>query len=53
MPETKSFSNGTFCWPELVTTDAAAARAFYAALLGWELNDGAGGSGRSRPARGT
>jgi predicted enzyme related to lactoylglutathione lyase len=28
---------GTFCWFELGTTDDAAARAFYSALFGWEV----------------
>jgi predicted enzyme related to lactoylglutathione lyase len=28
--------NGMFSWNELVTTDAEAARLFYAQLLGWE-----------------
>ena len=28
---------GAMCWNELVTNDAAAAKAFYAALLGWEF----------------
>lgn len=27
---------GTFCWDELVTTDPAAASAFYASVFGWE-----------------
>ena len=30
---------GTFCWPELSTTDQRGAVAFYSALLGWEVND--------------
>lgn len=30
---------GSFCWNELVTKDAGAAKAFYAALFGWKLND--------------
>jgi predicted enzyme related to lactoylglutathione lyase len=30
---------GTFCWVELATADLDAARAFYPALLGWELED--------------
>lgn len=30
---------GTFCWPELATTDQPGARKFYAALLGWDMND--------------
>jgi predicted enzyme related to lactoylglutathione lyase len=28
---------GTFCWDELVTTDPAAAGAFYASVFGWDL----------------
>lgn len=38
---------GTFCWNELMTKDAAAAKAFYAALFGWKMSDmdmGAGGT---------
>ena len=30
---------GTFCWVELATADLEAARGFYPALLGWELED--------------
>ncbi len=29
---------GAMCWNELLTTDAAAAQAFYGALFGWEYN---------------
>jgi len=29
----------TFCWPELSSTDVAAAKAFYAGLFGWTLGD--------------
>jgi hypothetical protein len=38
---------GTFCWNELMTKDAAAAKTFYAALFGWKLSDmdmGGGGT---------
>lgn len=28
---------GTFCWNELMTKDAAAAKTFYAALFGWQM----------------
>jgi predicted enzyme related to lactoylglutathione lyase len=31
--------HGAFSWNELVTTDVAGAKAFYGALLGWELRD--------------
>jgi uncharacterized protein len=30
---------GAFVWYDLVTTDVAAAKSFYAELLGWHLND--------------
>lgn len=30
---------GTFCWPELYTTDQVGAKAFYAKLFGWEVRD--------------
>jgi predicted enzyme related to lactoylglutathione lyase len=30
---------GTFCWPELNTTDVAAAKSFYSALFGWASTD--------------
>jgi hypothetical protein len=32
--------HGTFCWTELATTDAGAAKKFYTELLGWQLKDG-------------
>jgi len=34
-----AFDDTTFCWNEIVTGDAEAARAFYAATLGWEAVD--------------
>lgn len=34
-----SIADGRFVWQDLVTTDAAAARQFYGALLGWEFAD--------------
>lgn len=39
MPEFTSYPPNTFCWPELVTTDTAGAKKFYAALFGWKLDD--------------
>jgi predicted enzyme related to lactoylglutathione lyase len=39
MQETPEYKPGTFCWVELGTTDAAAAKNFYAQLLGWEYTD--------------
>ena len=32
-------SQGRFVWYELITTDMAAARAFYASVVGWEMRD--------------
>lgn len=32
-------TSGTFCWADLQTTDPAAARAFYAKVLGWNFTD--------------
>jgi len=29
---------GTFCWPELMTSDQDAAKAFYGALFGWTVD---------------
>lgn len=39
MPEVASHPPGTFCWPELATTDQSAALAFYRALFGWGVDD--------------
>ena len=30
---------GTPCWADLTTSDTAAAQAFYAAVLGWQVQD--------------
>jgi predicted enzyme related to lactoylglutathione lyase len=38
---------GTFCWPELATTDAASAKAFYGSLFGWTFDDRPGESGNT------
>ena len=32
-------AQGTFCWAELATTDAAGAKTFYSDLLDWETHD--------------
>ena len=37
MPEFSSHAPGTFCWPELATTDQKGGVAFYRALLGWDV----------------
>jgi uncharacterized protein len=39
MGERTGYAPGTFCWADLTTTDQAAAKSFYAALLGWEAED--------------
>jgi hypothetical protein len=41
MAVTTAHAAGTFCWPELSTTDVSGAKRFYSALLGWEPNDAA------------
>ncbi len=44
MPEMTSYPPGAFCWPELGTTDRAAARTFYAEMFGWSGVEVPGGS---------
>ena len=39
MGERTSYVPGTFSWAELATSDADAAKAFYAAVFGWEFED--------------
>lgn len=39
MPELQDHEAGTFCWADLATTDPAAAKAFYGALMGWAASD--------------
>src|SRR5919202_6023236 len=39
MGERTSYAPGTFSWAELVTSDAAAAKAFYTSVFGWEYRD--------------
>lgn len=39
MGERTSYEPGVFCWVDLATTDPEGAKAFYSALLGWELED--------------
>jgi uncharacterized protein len=38
---------GTFCWADLGTSDAAAAKRFYAGLFGWTYQDMPMGDGAS------
>jgi len=42
MEMTGPYPHGTPSWVDLTTTDVAAASAFYAALFGWEIDDGGG-----------
>ena len=39
MSEQQMPANGAFCWNELATTDAGAAKKFYTELLGWKLKE--------------
>ena len=39
MGERESYAPGTFCWADLGTTDADAAKAFYTRVFGWEAVD--------------
>ena len=45
MQETTDFKPGTFCWVELATTDASAAKSFYTKLFGWTFTDNPVGPG--------
>jgi len=45
MPHIDSHAPGTFCWPELATTDQTSALAFYRNLFGWDVNDQSIGNG--------
>ena len=38
MADFDSLPPGTFCWPELGTTDQKSAVSFYRALFGWEAD---------------
>ena len=39
MADHDSAEPGTFCWPELSTSDQKAASTFYSTLFGWQVND--------------
>ena len=39
MPVMETYAPGTFCWADLGTPDAAAAKRFYTALFGWSADD--------------
>jgi predicted enzyme related to lactoylglutathione lyase len=43
MPEVTRHEPGSFCWAELATTDAGAAKKFYTALFGWGFEDSPAG----------
>jgi uncharacterized protein len=46
MGERESYAPGTFCWADLGTADADAAKAFYVRVFGWEaVDDEAGDAG--------
>jgi predicted enzyme related to lactoylglutathione lyase len=45
MPKKTSHEPGTFSWVELTTTDAGAAKEFYAGLFGWTFDDTPAGPG--------
>jgi predicted enzyme related to lactoylglutathione lyase len=39
MGEVSQYPHGTFCWVDLETTDVPTAKAFYAGLFGWDMED--------------
>jgi predicted enzyme related to lactoylglutathione lyase len=45
MAEMTEYKPGTFCWAELATSDAGAAKKFYGDLFGWEHHDDPVGEG--------
>jgi predicted enzyme related to lactoylglutathione lyase len=45
MGKRTSYTPGTFSWVDLATTDGPAAKAFYAGLFGWEMEDNDAGGG--------
>ena len=47
MTITTQHAPGTFCWPELSTTDQNGAKKFYGALFGWTSEDGDIGGGET------
>ena len=51
MREVIQHEPGTFCWPELATTDAESAKALYGGLFGWTFDDQIAGrpAPRTRP----
>ena len=47
MSTTTAYAPGTFCWPELVTTDQDGARSFYTKLFGWASKESPMGEGET------
>ena len=45
MPTVTTHAPGTFCWPELATSDVTGAKKFYTTLFGWQFNDSEMGPG--------
>ena len=43
MPEVTRHEPGSFCWPELATTDAEGAKKFYTTLFNWSFEDSPAG----------
>ena len=43
MSEVTKHEPGSFCWPELATSDSAGAKKFYSGLFGWAANDSPAG----------
>jgi predicted enzyme related to lactoylglutathione lyase len=39
MPTATTHATGTFCWPELSTSDPIAAKKFYSTVFGWQIKD--------------
>ena len=39
MAKIESYAPGSFCWAELASTDAAAAKQFYTTMFGWTLTE--------------
>ena len=39
MSKIEKYTPGSFCWAELATTDAVAAKTFYSAMFGWDAVD--------------
>ncbi len=46
MSEMTTYRSGTFCWVDLATSDAGAAKRFYAELFGWQTEDQRAGPDR-------